>query len=190
MAKTRTSPKSDLVRQYLATHPAATMSQIVTDLKAQGISESLVKLVKSAGQQKKPATAKKKLGRKAGGQSKAAVRMVKAVAWADGVTGGTKADLIRETAGAMEKPVRPKDVVTALAAKGVAVSFPHVANVLTSMGMKKRKRRSKAAAGNAAPAAASTGLKIDDLVAAKKLVGQVGSIEKVREALAALARLS
>ncbi|HVC98646.1 MAG TPA: hypothetical protein VND64_33575 [Pirellulales bacterium] len=30
---------------------------------------------------------------------------------------------------------------------------------------------------------------IDDLVAAKRLVGHVGSIEKVREALAALARL-
>jgi hypothetical protein len=61
--------------------------------------------------------------------------------------------------------------------------------VLTSMGMKKRKRRSKAVAGNAAPAATSTGLNIHDLVAAKKLVGQVGSIEKVREALAALSRL-
>ncbi|HUY36969.1 MAG TPA: hypothetical protein VMV69_29895 [Pirellulales bacterium] len=34
------------------------------------------------------------------------------------------------------------------------------------------------------------GFSIDDLVAAKKLVGQVGSIEKVKEALAALARLS
>jgi len=55
----------------------------------------------------------------------------------------------------------------------------------------KRKRRRKAAAGSATPAVAanSSSLSIDDLVAAKKLVGQVGSIEKVREALAALARL-
>jgi len=32
-------------------------------------------------------------------------------------------------------------------------------------------------------------ISIDDLVAAKKLVGQVGGIEKVKEALAALAKL-
>jgi hypothetical protein len=41
----------------------------------------------------------------------------------------------------------------------------------------------------AAPAVASNGLNINDLVAAKKVVEQVGSVEKVREALAALARL-
>jgi len=49
-----------------------------------------------------------------------------------------------------------------------------------------------AAEGGEAPTveATPTSLSIDDLVAAKKLVGQVGSIEKVREALAAMARLS
>jgi hypothetical protein len=55
------------------------------------------------------------------------------------------------------------------------------------MGMKKKRRRRKAAA--VAPAATSTGLNINDLVAAKKVVGEVGSIAKVKEALAALARL-
>jgi len=48
MARTRSSPKSDFVRQYLAAHPTATTSQVVTDLKAHGISESLVNLVMSA----------------------------------------------------------------------------------------------------------------------------------------------
>jgi arginine repressor len=90
----------------------------------------------------------------------------------------------------MEKPVRPKDVVAALAAKGIEVSFPHVAKVLKSMGMK-RKRRRKVASSSATPAIAanSASLNINDVVAAKKLVGHVGSIEKVKEALAALARL-
>ncbi|HEV3024064.1 MAG TPA: hypothetical protein VGX76_16425 [Pirellulales bacterium] len=189
MARKRSSPKTDLVLWYLAANPAATTSQVVTDLKAHGISESLVAKVRQGRRRKRGA--KKGLGRETGGQSNAAARMVTAVAWADGATGSTKADLIRETAGAMEKPVRPKDVVAALAAKGIEVSFPHVAKVLTSMGMKKRIRRRKAAAvGAAAVAASSSSLSIDDLVAAKKLVGQVGSIEKVKEALTALARLS
>jgi hypothetical protein len=87
----------------------------------------------------------------------------------------------------MPKPVRPKDVVAALKDRGVDVLHTHVSQILASMGMKKKKR--KTAVGSAAPAVASNGLKIDDLVAAKKLVGQVGSIEKVREALAALTRL-
>jgi hypothetical protein len=54
---------------------------------------------------------------------------------------------------------------------------------------KKRRRRRKTVAGSATIVPNSAGLNIDDLVAAKKLVGQVGSIEKVKEALTALARL-
>jgi ribosomal protein L4 len=107
MAKIRSSPKTDLVLEYLATNPAATTSQVVTDLKAHGISESLVAKVRQGRRDKR----------------------------------GPKA-------------------------------------------------KAKAAA---TPAASSNGavssLSIDDLVAAKKLVAQVGSIEKVKEALAALARL-
>ena len=78
-----------------------------------------------------------------------------------------------------------------LAKQGIDATTTFIGKVLRAAGMK-RKRRGKAAAGNAAPAVAATSapLSIDDLVAAKKLVGQVGSIEKVREALAALARLS
>ncbi len=182
MARTRSSPKSDLVREYLATHPTATMSQIVTDLKAQGISESLVKLVKSAGKQKKPATAKKKRGRKAAAPAAKAAASTNAA-------GGTKAEAIRDVAKGMEKPFRPRDVRDVLATQGIDASTTQIGQVLRSMGMK-RKRRRKAAVGAAAPAVASNGLSINDLVAAKKVVEQVGSVEKVREALAALARLS
>jgi hypothetical protein len=90
----------------------------------------------------------------------------------------------------MEKPVRPRDVIAVLKAQGVKASSAQVSTVLRGMGMK-RKRRRKAATGSTASAVAanSAGLNIDDLVAAKKLVGHVGSIEKVKQALAALARL-
>ncbi|HUY34871.1 MAG TPA: hypothetical protein VMV69_19145 [Pirellulales bacterium] len=77
-----------------------------------------------------------------------------------------------------------------LAGQGIHTSSTVIGKVLTAMGMRRRRRR-KAAAGTSAPAARSTtaSLSIDDLVAAKKLVAQVGSVEKVKAALAALARL-
>jgi len=93
-------------------------------------------------------------------------------------------------AKSLPKPFRPRDVRAELAKQGIEATTTFIGKVLRSAGMK-RKRRRKAAAGGTAPAVAATSasLSIDDLVAAKKLVGQVGSIEKVREALAALARL-
>ena len=179
MAKTKTRGEgSTAIRAYFSKNPKATAQEVVDALKAEGVTvtASLVYSVKALGKKKK----------KKAGKSNAAVRMEKAAAWADGVTGSTKADLIRETATSMPKPVRPKDVIAALKEKGVTASSAQVSTVLKSMGMK---RKRKAAVAGAAPAVASNGLNIDDLVMAKKLVGQVGSIEKVREALAALARL-
>jgi arginine repressor len=149
----------------------ASAQEVVDELKAKGVvvTAALVYNVK--------ASAKKK----------AAKRAAKAAASTNGST-GTKADKMREVAGGMAKPVRPKDVVAALKAQGVEVLHTQVSQVLAKMGMKKkRRRRRKAAVG--ATVVANNSLNIDDLVAAKKLVGQVGSIEKVKEALAALARL-
>src|SRR5438874_1004914 len=82
-----------------------------------------------------------------------------------------------------------QQVVDALMAEGIAVNRTQVSQVLTKMGMKRKRRRRKMASGTAA-VAGNSALNIDDLIAAKKLVAQVGSIEKVKEALSALARLS
>jgi len=191
MAKTRSSPKTDLVLQYLATHSTATMNQIVTDLKAQGISESLVKLVKYAGKQKKPATAKKKHGRKATG-AKASAAPTNASS-----AGGTKAEAIRAVAKSLPKPFRPLDVRAELAKQGIDATTTFIGKVLRAAGMKRKRRKAANGSGIPSPsdvraailARRNAPVTIDDLVAAKKLVGQVGSIEKVREALAALARL-
>jgi len=193
MAKTKTRGEgSTAIRAYFSKNPKATAQEVVDALKAEGVTVKigLVYSVKALGKKKK----KKKAGKsnaavrmeKAEVWAKSAGRMEKAVAWANGAASSTKADLIRETAKGMAKPVRPKDVVAALKERGVEVLHTHVSQVLASMGMKKKR---KAAVGGAAPAVASNGLNINDLVMAKKLVGQVGSIEKVREALAALARL-
>jgi len=178
MARTKGVSKTPAVQAYLSKNPDASAQQVVDALKAEGleVSTSLVFNVKASAKKKGPKKAAKKQAKKA-------------AASANGST-GTKADQIREVAGGMEKPVRPKDVVAALKARGVEVLHTHVSQILASMGMKKRKRRRKAAVGAAAPAVSSNGLNINDLVAAKKVVEQVGSVEKVREALAALARLS
>jgi hypothetical protein len=108
----------------------------------------------------------------------------------NGAAGGTKADAIRTVARSLPRPFRPRDVRAVLAEQGINTSTTFIGKVLRSAGMK-RKRRRKATTGKSAPtvAANSAGLNIDDMVAAKKLVGQVGSIEKLKEALAALARL-
>jgi arginine repressor len=179
MARTKGVNKTPAVQAYLSKNPTASAQQVVDALKAEGmeVSTSLVFNVKAAAKKNKAA-------------KKAAKQAPKKAAALTNGTSGTKADAIREVAKGMGKRVRPMEVRAALSAKGIEVSYTQVSQVLTKMGMHKRRRR-KSATGTAAPAArsTSTSLSIDDLVAAKKLVGQIGSIEKVKEALAALARL-
>ncbi|HUY35811.1 MAG TPA: hypothetical protein VMV69_23915 [Pirellulales bacterium] len=180
MAKEKSVPgvsKTDIVRDYLEGNPAATARQIVADLTVHGISESLAAKVKSRYGLK---TSRKKPGRKPQA----------AMASTHG-TRGTKADAIREIAKSVPKPFRPRDVRAVLAEQGIAATTTLIGKVLRSMGMKRKRRRKTIVVGAArAVSAHSASVSIDDLVAAKKLVGQIGSIEKVKEALAALARLS
>jgi hypothetical protein len=171
--KTKGVSKSDIARQYLARHPKASVMEMVTALKPYKVSEAVAAKIKYTE----------------GTASKPGPKAAKKAAPSTNGSTGTKSDAIREVAKGMTKPVRPMDVRAALSAKGIEVSYTQVGQVLASMGMKrKRRRRKMALAGSVAVAGNS--LNIDDLVAAKKLVGQVGSVEKVREALAALARLS
>ena len=127
-------------------------------------------------------------------------RSAKPAASAAGQThaaGGTKAEAIRAVAKSLPKPFRPLDVRAELAKQGIDATTTFIGKVLRAAGMKRKRR--KAANGSSIPspsdvraailARRNAPVTIDDLVAAKKLVGQVGSIEKVREALAALARL-
>jgi arginine repressor len=184
-AKTKDPSRSQAIRDFMRTNAGATVPQIVDGLKSGGVTvtRGLVYQVQAAGRRKRGA----KRAKKKATAARAAARMANAAASTNGT--GTKADQIRDVAKDMAKPVRPMDVRAALAARGIEVSFAQVGQVLKSMGMRKRRRR-KAAAGSSASSANSIPISIDDLVAAKKLVAQVGSIEKVKEALSALARLS
>jgi hypothetical protein len=103
-----------------------------------------------------------------------------------------KSEEIRKIAKAMkekgEKP-RPVAIIALLKKQGVVVSSPQVSMVLKRMGFRPRKRRKAGAA--AAPAAKGvrrTGgsLSVEDLLAAKRLVGHFGGTERALAALEAL----
>jgi len=99
-----------------------------------------------------------------------------------------KSEEIRTVARGMqakgEKP-RPVTIIAALEKQGIVVSSPQVSMVLKRMGFRPRKR-SKAAAGAAATGAspkAATRVKggplsVDDLIAAKRLVGHFGGTDR------------
>ena len=187
MAKKAAAPeanKSDAVRAYLATNPEATAKEIAASLKRDGIkiSESLVAIVKARDS--------RKTGRVKSSRTRAST---------NGTTGTSagemsKAEQIRLVAQAMDKPVRPRDVIATLAGEGVSVSSAQVSGVLRSMGMRRRGRRRRAVAAAGSPRATtrstSEKLSLDNLLAAKRLVNQLGGIEAAKQAVDALARLS
>lgn len=169
--------KSDAVRQYVAKHPNATGKEVAAALKREGIkiSESLVAKVK-AREGKEP------------GRSKTS----RTHASSNGSAGTTKAERIRQVAQSMDQPVRPRDVIAALAEEGIAASSAQVSAVLRRMGMKRRRRgRKPARAGSTRTVASTTTtLSLENLLAAKKLVNQLGSVEAAKQAVDALVKLS
>ncbi|HEX5445507.1 MAG TPA: hypothetical protein VFW87_16900 [Pirellulales bacterium] len=112
--------------------------------------------------------------------------------------GTSKADLIRAVARESDGPVRPRDVISTLAERGVTASSAQVSQVLAAMGLRRRRRKGAAAAAPAAGARRSVRrgsrgaemLQLDHLVAAKHLCEKVGGIEAAKTALDALAKLA
>lgn len=177
--------KSELARKYLAAHPNASVTEIVDGLKAEGteISTALASKIKYDPSRK-------------GAGKKGRRKMKKASAKATSKNGaakhGNKAEAIRQAAGSLGKTVRPKDVIAMLAKQGITVSSAQVSTTLKRMGMTKvRRGRKPGAVATAARAASrSDSISIHDLIAAKKLVTQLGSVEAATQALSALAKLS
>ncbi|HQU44551.1 MAG TPA: hypothetical protein PK867_17150 [Pirellulales bacterium] len=176
--------KSDLVREYLRSNPPATANQIVADLKPYGVSLALAKKVKS-----KEGRKRREAGRQPGRATSAPSAPVRPQA-------GTKTEAIRQVADGMPKPVRPRDVVAALAEQGIEVARRHVGQVLKSMGLRRRRRGRKATAagtatvGRSVTVTASPTLSLEALLAAKKLADQLGGVEVAKQAVDTLARLS
>jgi arginine repressor len=179
MAKKSAAPegsKTEAVLQYVATNPNATAKEIVSNLKRAGmqISLSLVAKLKSKAAKKS-------------GPSKASTTHPSA----NGSAETSKAERIRQVAQSMTKPVRPRDVIATLAAEGVQVSSAQVSTTLRAMGMRRRHRgRKPTGAGPSRPSSSTSDLlSLDSLLAAKKLVTQLGSVAAAKSAVDALAKL-
>ena len=107
-----------------------------------------------------------------------------------------KSEEIRKAATALnaagEKP-RPVTIIAALEKRGIEVSSPQVSMVLKRMGFRPRRRRkaAKATVGGAASKgkmvrAKSTKISVDDLVVAKKVISQLGGLDRALAAIEAL----
>jgi hypothetical protein len=85
---------------------------------------------------------------------------------------------------------KPKQILDALTAQGIDISKPLINRILYGpQGTRKKKRRGRrpkieATANGSAP------LSLEHLLAAKKLVTHLGSVESAKQAVDALARLS
>ncbi len=105
--------------------------------------------------------------------------------------GTNKSEEIRKIARSMkekgEKP-RPVAIIAVLKKQGVVVSSPQVSMVLKAMGFRPRRRR-KAGVARAIvkPAKARrAAISVEDLVIAKKVIGQFGGAERALAAIQAV----
>jgi pyruvate carboxylase len=91
---------------------------------------------------------------------------------------------------ASENPRLP----STLKSKGIEVVSPQVSNVLKKMGFRPRKRRKSGAGPKAAATARKASpvragdVSVEDLIAAKRVVGQFGGADRALAAIAALKR--
>ena len=74
-----------------------------------------------------------------------------------------KAELIRKTAKAMGKTVRPRDIIAALKEQGVVVTSPQVSKTLKAAGFHRKTRGKKAAAATNSAGETSKAQRIRDV---------------------------
>ena len=173
--------KTELTKKYVAKHPTAGLNEIVDALKQQGvdISRSLASKIKYGSPAAKKGRKAKKKGPRTASKNGAPEH-------------GQKAEAIRSAAKSLGKKVRPRDVIAMLKEQGIEVSSAQVSTTLKAMGMRRTRRGRGAGVRAAAPRAIgrTESISINDLIAAKKLVEQLGGIEQAKTAISALAKLS
>lgn len=178
--------RSEATRKYVAAHPAASPTEIVEGLKAEGVEVSL-----SLASKIKYDRSRKGGGKKGRKKKAAATKTARKASRKGAGERGEKADAIRAAAMSIKGKVRPRDVIAMLGEQGIEVTSAQVSTTLKKMGMRKTGRGRKPGRPAATARAAHSGsISIDDLIAAKKLVEQLGSIEAASQALSALAKLT
>ena len=104
--------------------------------------------------------------------------------------GTNKSEEIRKVARSMkekgEKP-RPVAIIAVLKKQGIAVSSPQVSMVLKGMGFRPRRRRKAGAAAAVRPGKVRrAAISVEDLVIAKKVIGQFGGADRALAAIQAV----
>jgi ABC-type nitrate/sulfonate/bicarbonate transport system substrate-binding protein len=102
-----------------------------------------------------------------------------------------KSQSIRDAFTELGKKARPKDIIAALAARGIDVSHALVGSTLKAAGLRRGRRRRKVVAVVAArmPSANGHGFMIDELLKVKKLADELGGTDKIKELVVALEQL-
>lgn len=149
--------RSDVIREILKAQPKASVKEVRAALESRGVkaSDALINKIKygRAGTQGKKRAAKGRKGH------------------------GSKADAIRTMFDQMGASARPRDVVAALAERGIKVTSAQVSTLRKAL---RRTGRASTAIGS---------VSFDHLVAAKSLAERLGGIENARHALEQLSRL-
>ena len=105
--------------------------------------------------------------------------------------GINKAQSIRDMGKELGKKARPRDIIAALAEKGIKVASAQVSTVLKAAGLRRGRRRRKVVVTAAAKQHSENGqgLDIHELLQVKKLSEQLGGTDKLKELVVALERL-
>jgi 23S rRNA pseudoU1915 N3-methylase RlmH len=97
----------------------------------------------------------------------------------------TKADLIRQAAKEIGKPVRPRDIVAALKAEGVTVGYTQIAKALKAGGFHRKRGRRK---GTAAANGAARSGKINKAERIRQVAKALGKKVRPKDIIAELAK--
>jgi uncharacterized protein YneF (UPF0154 family) len=158
--KAKAASKSDVIRDILKSHQNAGVKEIRATLEERGVkaSDALINKIKYGRN--------RTAGKKSRGRGKANSQT-------------SKADAIRTMLSEMGAEARSRDVIAALAKRGMAVSSAQVST------LRKTSHNKRSSPGSSTLHAIS----LEHLLAAKNLAERLGGIEVARQALASLARL-
>jgi hypothetical protein len=177
MATKELSPtvsKSDAVRAYLSSHATAPVKEVGKALSEQGVDVSIALINKIKYSDHKSLHRGKRGGRRRLSSSA-------------GAQGTSKAQAIRDAISHLGRRTRPRDVIAHLKEGGVTVSPAQVSAVRKGFRTNGRLKRSVAAAPGKRHA--QGGISVEHLIAAKRLVDQVG-LDAARTALEFLVKLA
>jgi hypothetical protein len=178
--------KGQAIRQYLAEHKKAKAPEVIEEMAKLGfqVTQSDIYNIKSYDRRRK--------GRR--GRPKKAQAAVAAAAPSNGNGELTKAQHIRNAFKSLGRKTAPRAIQSHLAGQGVKVSYSQVIAVRNKMRERRALRRAargpgRPAAARSATAGASSQVSMNDLLAAKAFVDEIGSLSQAHELLNALGQL-